>query len=49
MTLDELQLPELPDRDPAGHKGTFGTVGVIGGRTGEAARERIVVGTNPEV
>ena len=31
MTLDELQLPRLPERDPSGHKGTFGTVGVIGG------------------
>ena len=28
MTTD---LPSLPPRDPAGHKGTFGTVSVIGG------------------
>lgn len=24
-------LPSLPQRDPSGHKGTFGTVGVVGG------------------
>jgi ADP-dependent NAD(P)H-hydrate dehydratase len=29
--MDELPLPHLPDRDPKGHKGTFGTVVVIGG------------------
>jgi ADP-dependent NAD(P)H-hydrate dehydratase len=29
--MDELPLPGLPDRDPKGHKGTFGTVVVIGG------------------
>jgi len=27
----EQSLPRLPQRDPAGHKGTFGTVAVIGG------------------
>lgn len=26
-----IPLPPLPGRDPAGHKGTFGTVGVVGG------------------
>jgi len=29
--MSELELPRLPARDPAGHKGTFGTVAVIGG------------------
>ncbi|MFM8816701.1 MAG: hypothetical protein ACKOHI_02265 [Phycisphaerales bacterium] len=28
-------LPALPARDPAGHKGTFGTVCVIGGHAAE--------------
>jgi NAD(P)H-hydrate epimerase len=28
-------LPALPPRDPAGHKGTFGTVCVVGGHAGE--------------
>lgn len=32
-------LPPLPKRDPAGHKGTFGTVSVIGGCAGGAARD----------
>jgi len=30
-TLDPSPLPELPARDPRGHKGTFGTVAVVGG------------------
>lgn len=34
-------LPPLPTRDPLGHKGTFGTVGVLGG---SAQRPRIMVG-----
>lgn len=29
--MDELPLPPLPDRDPKGHKGTFGTVAILGG------------------
>lgn len=29
--MSENELPRLPGRDPAGHKGTFGTVAVIGG------------------
>lgn len=29
--MDELPLPDLPERDPKGHKGTFGTVVVVGG------------------
>ncbi len=30
-TADPIPLPPLPSRDPAGHKGTFGTVLVLGG------------------
>ncbi len=33
--------PTLPPRDPHGHKGTFGTVGVIGG---QAAPPRVMIG-----
>lgn len=32
--LDTSSLPRLPARDGAGHKGTFGTVAVIGGSCG---------------
>ena len=28
-------LPQLPARDPAGHKGTFGTVCVVGGHAAQ--------------
>jgi NAD(P)H-hydrate repair Nnr-like enzyme with NAD(P)H-hydrate dehydratase domain len=35
MTLEPIKLPLLPARDPAAHKGTFGTVGVVGGQDGE--------------
>ncbi len=28
--------PKLPSRDPAGHKGTFGTVCVLGGQAGQS-------------
>ena len=38
MTKD---FPRLPHRDPAGHKGTFGTVCVIGG---QAAGPRVMIG-----
>ncbi len=31
MSLEELPAPVLPRRDPRGHKGTFGTVAVVGG------------------
>lgn len=31
---DESPLPRLPARDPTAHKGTFGTVLVVGGRAG---------------
>ena len=37
MTSDAYDLvdrPTMPARDPLGHKGTFGTVGVIGGQCG---------------
>ncbi|MCC6428478.1 MAG: NAD(P)H-hydrate dehydratase [Phycisphaerales bacterium] len=30
-TLDSSDPPTIPPRDPAGHKGTFGTVSVVGG------------------
>lgn len=33
-----LPLPRLPARDPAGHKGTFGTVAVVGGCAGPDRR-----------
>ncbi|MCW5766083.1 MAG: NAD(P)H-hydrate dehydratase [Phycisphaeraceae bacterium] len=33
-----LGLPPLPKRDPAGHKGTFGTVAVVGGCSAGASR-----------
>lgn len=39
--LDAPPLPPFPKRDPKGHKGTFGTVVVIGGC---AVRERHMVG-----
>lgn len=32
--FDEVDRPKMPARDPEGHKGTFGTVGVIGGQCG---------------
>ena len=38
MSLESWELverPPMPARDPGGHKGTFGTVGVIGGQSGE--------------
>lgn len=35
---DDSPLPRLPVRDPKGHKGTFGTVLVVGGRAGPDAR-----------
>jgi NAD(P)H-hydrate epimerase len=35
MTLEPIKLPLLPARDPAAHKGTLGTVGVVGGQDGE--------------
>lgn len=35
---DETPLPQLPVRDPRGHKGLFGTVLVVGGRAGPGAR-----------
>ncbi len=31
MTNAVTTFPQLPDRDPRGHKGTFGTVAIIGG------------------
>lgn len=34
MNYDKSVLPAIPPRDPAGHKGTFGTVVVIGGQAG---------------
>lgn len=37
-------LPDLPLRDPAGHKGTFGTVCVIGGQSANPAGGREMVG-----
>lgn len=36
--MDTSPLPPLPGRDPRGHKGTFGTVAVVGGCTHEDAR-----------
>src|SRR5437870_13613600 len=36
--LDSTPLPRLPARDPRGHKGTYGTVIVVGGRAGPDAR-----------
>ncbi len=33
--MDSPPLPALPQRDPKGHKGTFGTVAVIGGAAGD--------------
>jgi len=42
MMMPESFTPgALPSRDPDGHKGTFGTVGVVGGATGE----RVMVGS----
>ncbi|MEE2682284.1 MAG: NAD(P)H-hydrate dehydratase [Planctomycetota bacterium] len=38
MSPDSWELvdrPSMPSRDPLGHKGTFGTVGVIGGQCGD--------------
>lgn len=40
-TLDTSPLPKLPARDPRGHKGTFGTVAVVGGC---ARRESPMIG-----
>jgi NAD(P)H-hydrate epimerase len=37
-TIDQSPLPPLPARDPRGHKGTFGTVAVVGGCAHEDAR-----------
>ena len=31
---DQVDRPKMPARNPQGHKGTFGTVGVIGGQCG---------------
>jgi hydroxyethylthiazole kinase-like uncharacterized protein yjeF len=36
-----MPMPKLPPRDPAGHKGTFGTVCVLGG---QAAGPRVMIG-----
>ncbi len=36
--METLPLPSLPRRDPTGHKGTFGTVAVVGGCACETAR-----------
>lgn len=33
-TADQFTLPKIPDRPIDGHKGTFGTVGIIGGSEG---------------
>lgn len=41
MSVEMIDLPSLPQRDPDGHKGTFGTVGVIGGQVSE----RIMLGS----
>ena len=41
MNIEQIELPALPQRDPDGHKGTFGTVGVIGGQV----TERVMVGS----
>lgn len=38
MLHDESQLPELPEREESGHKGTFGTVLVIGGCAADPVR-----------
>jgi ADP-dependent NAD(P)H-hydrate dehydratase len=35
---DDSPFPRLPARDPRGHKGTFGTVLVVGGRAGPDTR-----------
>lgn len=35
---DDSPLPQLPPRDPQGHKGTFGTVLIVGGCAGPATR-----------
>ena len=40
MTLEMISSVSLPLREPRGHKGTFGSVGVIGGSVGE----RMMVG-----
>lgn len=38
MTKDDSPPPALPVRDPKGHKGTFGTVAVVGGCAGPRVR-----------
>src|SRR5262245_59622409 len=35
---DQSELPPLPRRDPRGHKGTFGTVVVVGGCASKGRR-----------
>ena len=40
MTLEMISTVSLPVREPRGHKGTFGSVGVIGGSVGD----RMMVG-----
>lgn len=40
-TVAKASLPALPTRDADGHKGTFGTVGVIGG---QALAPRVMIG-----
>lgn len=44
--IDTSALPRLPVRDPRGHKGTFGTVVVVGGCAGggDAAGSKVMVG-----
>ena len=41
MSLEPIKLPDLPERDPAAHKGTFGTVGVVGGQ----GSEQVMIGS----
>ena len=41
MSLEPITLPDLPVRDPAAHKGTFGTVGVVGGQ----GSEQVMIGS----
>jgi NAD(P)H-hydrate epimerase len=36
--IERVELPPLPARDPRGHKGTFGTVCVVGGCAGKDVR-----------
>ncbi|MCA9310223.1 MAG: NAD(P)H-hydrate dehydratase [Phycisphaerales bacterium] len=47
MSDASYELPPLPERDPEGHKGTFGTVAVFGGCAhagGEAGPGRMMIG-----